>query len=218
MALIAPVTNGEVQNSTAASNSTSTSTSKSNSTLDKEAFLQLLVTQMKYQDPLEPTSNTEYIAQLATFSQLEATQNLQSTQTQNMATSLAGKNVIMKVTSSSTGETNYISGKVDYVVIENGKAYLSINESLYSIDDLDTVVSDEYIDAYDAAKSVTNLVDKLPTANTVTLADKEDVVAAREAYDALSSYAKKFLDSGILTKLEELEVKIKLYESESSSN
>ena len=33
---------------------------KSGDTLDKEDFLLLLVTQMQYQDPLEPTSNTEY--------------------------------------------------------------------------------------------------------------------------------------------------------------
>ena len=50
----------------------------SNSGLDKDAFLQLLVAQMKYQDPLEPTSNTEYISQLATFSELEEMQNMTS--------------------------------------------------------------------------------------------------------------------------------------------
>jgi flagellar basal-body rod modification protein FlgD len=40
-------------------------------TLGYEAFLRLLVTQMQNQDPLEPTSNTEYVAQLATFSNVE---------------------------------------------------------------------------------------------------------------------------------------------------
>ena len=40
--------------------------------LDKQAFLQLLVAQMQYQDPLEPMDNTEYISQLAQFSALEA--------------------------------------------------------------------------------------------------------------------------------------------------
>ncbi|MCF3932489.1 flagellar hook assembly protein FlgD [Acuticoccus sp. M5D2P5] len=40
-------------------------------TLDYDAFLRLLVTQMQNQDPLEPMSDTEYIAQLANFSNVE---------------------------------------------------------------------------------------------------------------------------------------------------
>jgi len=40
-------------------------------TLDYDAFLQLLVTQMKNQDPLDPISETEYVAQLANFSNVE---------------------------------------------------------------------------------------------------------------------------------------------------
>lgn len=39
--------------------------------LDYDAFLQLLVAQMKNQDPLDPSSETEYVAQLATFSNVE---------------------------------------------------------------------------------------------------------------------------------------------------
>ena len=42
-----------------------------NSALGKDAFLQLLVTQMQYQDPLDPQDNSEYLAQLAQFSALE---------------------------------------------------------------------------------------------------------------------------------------------------
>lgn len=44
--------------------------------LGKEAFLQLLVTQMQYQDPLDPQDNAEYIAQLAQFTSLEQMTNL----------------------------------------------------------------------------------------------------------------------------------------------
>lgn len=47
-----------------------------NDTLDKEAFLQLLVTQMQYQDPLDPQDNSEYVAQLAQFSALEQMTNV----------------------------------------------------------------------------------------------------------------------------------------------
>lgn len=49
---------------------------KVGSQLGKDDFLLLLVTQMKYQDPLEPTSNTEYVAQLAQFTELEYMQNM----------------------------------------------------------------------------------------------------------------------------------------------
>ena len=54
MALVAPVENGKIVE-TASQTSVKKSTKSSNSGMDKEAFLQLLVAQMKYQDPLEPT-------------------------------------------------------------------------------------------------------------------------------------------------------------------
>ena len=52
------------------------STSRMNDALDKDAFLQLLVTQMQYQDPLDPQDNSEYVAQLAQFSSLEQMTNV----------------------------------------------------------------------------------------------------------------------------------------------
>ena len=46
-------------------------TTRKNDSLGKDAFLQLLVTQLRHQDPLSPDDNTQYIAQLAQFSSLE---------------------------------------------------------------------------------------------------------------------------------------------------
>ncbi len=51
-------------------------TSAAKDTLGKDAFLQLLVTQMRYQDPLDPMDNGEYLSQLAQFSALEQMTNV----------------------------------------------------------------------------------------------------------------------------------------------
>lgn len=49
---------------------------KKNDDLGKEAFLQLLVTQLQHQDPLNPQDNSSYIAELAQFSSLEQMTNV----------------------------------------------------------------------------------------------------------------------------------------------
>ncbi|MDH4155890.1 MAG: hypothetical protein OEW00_01260 [candidate division Zixibacteria bacterium] len=53
-------------------------TAESMRTLGKDDFLQLLVTKMQYQDPLEPMDDEDFIAQLAQFSSLEQMNNIAS--------------------------------------------------------------------------------------------------------------------------------------------
>ncbi len=53
-----------------------TEPSTASSSLDKDAFLQLLVTQLQNQDPLNPMDDKEFIAQLAQFSSLEQMSNV----------------------------------------------------------------------------------------------------------------------------------------------
>ena len=130
MALMAPVEDGKIVETTS-QNSLKNTSKSNNDSMDKDAFLQLLVAQMKYQDPLEPPSNTEYISQYAQFSQVEQMQNMAASTDLSRATALVGQEVYIKTTTSS-GETKYVQGKVDYVVYENGNAYLSIDEQLYS--------------------------------------------------------------------------------------
>lgn len=45
-------------------------------TIGKDAFLSLLVTQLQHQDPLQPQDNSEFIAQLAQFTSLESLQQI----------------------------------------------------------------------------------------------------------------------------------------------
>ena len=66
----------EVKDGKIVSQTTNTQKTTKSNGMDKESFLQLLVAQMKYQDPLEPTSNTEYISQYAQFSQVESLQSM----------------------------------------------------------------------------------------------------------------------------------------------
>ena len=143
MAISAQIVDGKVY-----ANTTPDNTSKDvrgTSTLGKDQFLQILVAEMQYQDPLEPTTNTEWVSQMATFSQIEELQNMSGSIEKGQAQNLVGKIVIM-ATTDSTGETKYFSGKVESFENREDGTYLSIGGYLYSIDDLYSVVDEEYYD------------------------------------------------------------------------
>jgi flagellar basal-body rod modification protein FlgD len=72
--------------STTSSDSTA-ATTKKESSLGKDAFLQLLVTQLQHQDPTKPQADGEFIAQLAQFSSLEQLTGIQ-TQLQSIGVAL----------------------------------------------------------------------------------------------------------------------------------
>lgn len=55
---------------------TSSTTQKNADALGRNAFLNLLVTQLQHQDPTQPQADGEFLAQLAQFSQLEQLQQM----------------------------------------------------------------------------------------------------------------------------------------------
>lgn len=93
-------------------NTSKTSTTKSNS-LDKNAFMKILMAEVSNQDPTSQNNDpTQYISQLAQFSSLEQMTNLNNTMTLTSALNLIGATVQLNQTDSSG---NYISGVVKSV-------------------------------------------------------------------------------------------------------
>lgn len=191
---------GKFVENTSATSMENTKKKKSNSTVDKDQFLQLLVAQMKYQDPLEPTSNTEYISQYATFSELEQMQNMSASLELARASSLVGQTVLAEVTDSS-GRTRTVQGNVDFVQYENNKAYLSINGELISMDDLATVADPNYLTAYALAAEFITAYNKLPLPTLLTIEDKEAVEKISKMYEDMTDYQKKFITDDYVTGL-----------------
>lgn len=137
------VVDGKIQDPDSYSNvsSLNKNTKKNNSDLDVNDFLKLLAAQMQYQDPLEPTDNTQYIAQMATFTQVSATTSMNERVQQQTASNLVGKYVIVQ---SGIDATQLVAGKVQSWEKIDGTIYLRIDDKLYDIEDLDRVLDDDY--------------------------------------------------------------------------
>ena len=87
--------------------STQDATSATNNTLGKDDFLQLLITKLTYQDPLNPMQDEEFVAQLAQFSTLEQMENINSNLEENLQ-----YNYLLSQTISNTMSTSLIGRTV----------------------------------------------------------------------------------------------------------
>lgn len=192
--LVAPIgEDGKLQTRSTSGDSLNEKSKKNNSTIDSEMFLSLLVAEMQNQDPLEPTSNTEWVSQYATFTQVQKMGEMAESIDLLRANDLVGKEVIMKVTSESTGDVTYARGTVDFITVENGKPIIWIDDKQYSMADLDTVVSGSYSEAYDKYDTLTAMLESLPS---IKYADKsfENVIkGAYEYYNTMNDYEKNFM-------------------------
>lgn len=103
--------------------------------LGKDAFLQLLVTQLRYQDPLTPMDNKEFISQMAQFTALEQTQNLNGEIQRLNAMAMLGRTVMVE----SEDGSEAISGVVERVVTVSGVSKLSIDGKLYGVEQVSSV-------------------------------------------------------------------------------
>lgn len=114
--------------------------------LGKDQFLQLLTTQLRYQDPINPVNDQEFIAQLAQFSSLEQMQNLNTNISEMMlaqqkltalgqATQMIGQEVEL---ATSDGERLY--GRVTGVQFKNGWPQIIVNGGLYDFSEVVSIM------------------------------------------------------------------------------
>ncbi|MCR5669799.1 MAG: hypothetical protein K6G10_02240 [Butyrivibrio sp.] len=196
----AVIKNGEVVNGTQKSNTPTTTPTG----YDKDSFLKILVAQMKYQDPMEPTSNTEYISQYATFTQVEQLNNMANSMSLSRASEMVGKTV--KVTQTNeNGKTSDVVGVVDYVTYSGNKAYINIDGVNYNVDDVTEVYDPDYTDAMATIQDFQKAIDKLPNLEEIT--DKDHGVTIDTMYkfytELMTDKAKAMMDKDYVTSLQQ---------------
>jgi flagellar basal-body rod modification protein FlgD len=108
----------------AASSLSGTAVSK----LSVEDLMRVLLTELTYQDPLKPVDNKDFMAQIAQFTALDATQQLNtnieqllSVQSMNQSVGLLGKTV-----SVTTSDGSSVKGKVSAITMSGGQPQLSV--------------------------------------------------------------------------------------------
>jgi flagellar basal-body rod modification protein FlgD len=139
MATIAEVTGG-------AATATAGTTKKSNTSVDKQEFMNMLVTQLKYQNPLNPMDGTDFTAQLAQFSSLEQLTSINKgidnlTQYQNSLSNVGAAGLIGKAVNMSDKTSSTVKG----ITFDKGITYLKLANG-------NNVLMSDVTDIYEPAK------------------------------------------------------------------
>ncbi|MDB6061237.1 MAG: flgD [Verrucomicrobiaceae bacterium] len=121
-----------------AATTSATGTTDSSPALGQDAFLKLLITQLKNQSPLDPQDNTAFVAQLAQFSSLQGIQNLNTTMT-GLASGMQSSQALQA--SALVGRT---------VEVKSGSAYLSTDSVIRGTMSLDNSTADLQLKIYDS--------------------------------------------------------------------
>ncbi|MGB9710437.1 MAG: flagellar hook assembly protein FlgD [Thermodesulfovibrio sp.] len=118
-------------------------TGTGNNKIDKEAFLKLLTAQLKYQDPLNPLDNTQFVGQLATFSALEQIINIGDTLNSFISTKtkedalLVGATLIDKTITTTSSEEFTVKG----ISYQDGKLKIDVGSKTISLDEIQGIKS-----------------------------------------------------------------------------
>ena len=99
--------------------------------LDMAAFLAILTTQMVNQNPLSTLDDAQYFGQIAQMGTVQGIDKMAQSQANATANTYIGKTVqAMRDASDSASSSNPVAtGKVEYVVVKNGRTMLGIKEA-----------------------------------------------------------------------------------------
>jgi flagellar basal-body rod modification protein FlgD len=128
-------------NSTSSTSSTTTdplTAAQSGQSLGKDDFLKLLVTQLQYQDPMNPMNDQDFMGQMAQFSTLEQITNLAQGMDQfnqqtamSQAVSLIGHNVTY-----SAQDGSVATGTASSVSLQDGQVSVTVDGQPVSLSDI----------------------------------------------------------------------------------
>lgn len=113
---------------------------KDNSIIDPNHFLNLLIVQMQNQDFMNPMDDTQYITQMAQFSNMQQIQQMTEYSKTNYAVSLVGK-VVTASRMGAGGELDTTTGPVEKVSLVNNEYILFIGGKKYSLSQIMTIES-----------------------------------------------------------------------------
>ena len=149
------ITNLQNQTAFTQSNTTDRKTSSKN---DSSMFLNLMLQQLKNQDPTQPTDNTEWLSQLAQYSSLEQMTQMNTGLTNCMnyisamykdmsmnaeitqTLSMVGKEVTITIPDKNdSSKTTEVTGKVTEANFKDGTGKVKVNGEYYSISNITSI-------------------------------------------------------------------------------
>ncbi|MCF7935523.1 MAG: flagellar hook assembly protein FlgD [Synergistales bacterium] len=111
-----------------------------NSSLGKDDFLEILITQLTNQDPMDPMKDKEFISQMAQFSELEQITNMSESLDNLTRVSLSSSvGYLGRTVEYIDGEGERVSGEVTGIRFDQGQVILDVGEENSTV--LDNIVS-----------------------------------------------------------------------------
>jgi flagellar basal-body rod modification protein FlgD len=121
--------------------------------MNKDAFLKLLVTELRHQDPTNPMNDREFISQMAQFSSLEqmtsmnnSIQNLNRSTRSGEAYALLGK----RVEAYNPKTEKIVAGVVTSIFYKDNEIKLTVNKEVIGLNDIQTVYPPEREEQFDS--------------------------------------------------------------------